>query len=138
MGKRVYVATKYEVEYDSNAAFNWKKQEFKELLSNLNCYVMEDDEDGYSDIWKVSKEEFKRAIDFLKANKEKIYNYEENEYLTIGKDEIQFWCEEIYDAIMSIIEKSEFEECYQYALSNMEMFYKQADKKCNYMHFTAY
>ena len=136
MGKRVYVATKYEVEYDSNAAFNWKQQEFKELLSNLNCDVMEDDEDGYSDTWQVSKEQFKRAIDFLKGNKEEIYNYEENEVIEFEDED--FWYEEIYDAIMDMIDKSEFEECYQYVLSTMETFYEQADKKCNYMHFTAF
>lgn len=134
MAKCVYVATKYEVEYNSNAAFNWKQQEFKELLSTLNCDIIQEDEEGFSSIWEVFKEEFKCAINFLKAHKDDIKKHNRQ---FINFDDKMFFLEDIYLSIIELVDRTNFDECYNYVLQQMEMFYEKADKNCKNMHFIA-
>ena len=65
MGKRVRVVSRQE-KYGDREDFNWKQEEFKDLLNALNCSVHEENPDGYSDRWECEKEEFKQAIQNLK------------------------------------------------------------------------
>lgn len=68
MGKWVHVVSRIE-EYGDIEFFNWGQEEFKALLTSLECYVIENEE--FSDRWEVEKYEYKRAIKFLKEYKEK-------------------------------------------------------------------
>lgn len=66
MGKRVYVVKKM-VEYGSSG-FNWKQQEFRDLLDNLGC-----DTNGevYSDQFECPANSFEKALNIIKTYKEK-------------------------------------------------------------------
>lgn len=66
MGKYVHVVSQKE-KYSEVEAFNRKQEEFKDLLNALNCYVLEEDPNGYCDRWLCRKDEYKQAIETLKA-----------------------------------------------------------------------
>ena len=131
MGKRLYVATKHDVEYNSNGVFNWKFNEFKTLLNSLSVDIIEEDE--YSDYWSVLKEQFKKAINILKDYKNQIIKCE-----TFSIDAIRYDGTDIYDAIIDLSYKEDFEKTYQYVLSTMELLDKEAAKPCDYMYFMHY
>ena len=63
MGKRLHIATKYECEWSDMTAFNWKIEEFHDLLSALNVsYTGE----SWDDEFEVSKDDWQRGIDTLR------------------------------------------------------------------------
>ena len=64
MGKRLHVGTKYEVEWSDSAHFNWKIEEFHDLLSALDVsYTGE----SWDDEFEVTKEEWQKGIDTLRS-----------------------------------------------------------------------
>ena len=137
MGKRVHVATKYSVSYDSSEGFNWKNYEVKSLLRSLNVDICEEDEEGYSDNWECSKEEFDKALKFLKKYKNEIYNYEE--YEEDNRVAFQDIClEDVYDDIMSLECGVDFDSSYDYIIDMFESWKKQRARGCDYMHFAAF
>ena len=134
MGKRVHVAKKYVVKWSDADGFNWKNEEFKDILRSLGCNICEG-EDGYDDDWEVDAEEYKKALDFLRTHKKDIFNYEESQQ----KDDcLEYELEDIYDAIMSGSGYETYNECYKYVLVMMRAFWRERDKKCEYMHFSAF
>ena len=66
MGKRVHVVSIRE-EYGDSSVFNWKQEEFKNVLFALDCEVHESDECGYSDRFEVVTDEFETAMENLDA-----------------------------------------------------------------------
>ena len=134
MGKRLYVATKYEVSYDSSAGFNWNFEEYKEVLKSLDVTI-DGDEDGYSDEWEVSKEEFDNALDFLENNKEAIYNYGESDS---NPDFDGYVMEDIYDAIMDIKFGDDFDDKYGYVVEMMHHWKNERAANGDYMHFSTF
>jgi homoserine trans-succinylase len=147
MGKRVHVCKKYVIEYSSAEGFNWKQQEFKDLLRALGCEVNDTDNteitDGFGDNFECPASDFKRALDFLKKNKDKILNYEDNDDVVIGKDNFdnEVWVdlEEVFDAVTSATDyDGDFDKSYAYCLNMLTSYYKERDKKNSYMNFSAY
>jgi hypothetical protein len=134
MGKRLYVATKYEVSYDSTAGFNWNFEEYKEVLKSLDVTIY-GDEDGYADEWEVSKEEFDNALDFLENNKEAIYNYGESDN---NPDFDGYVMEDIYDAIMDIKFGDDFDDKYGYVVEMMRLWKNERAANGDYMHFSTF
>ena len=61
MGKRVHVVKKQE-KYGDSEAFNWKQDEFIDLLESLNCQIDNNEDDRF----EVLAEEYECAINYLK------------------------------------------------------------------------
>ena len=117
MGKWVHIVSKQE-EYGDNEFFNWGQEEFKALLTSLECYVVEN-EDG-SDRWEVEKPEYERAIKFLKE-------YKEKGCIEELEDDLEF-----KDAIKSL-------GCdVIYVINAMETLLNQSDKNSDWLIFVAY
>lgn len=67
MGKRLNVATKFQVEYGETENFNYKTEEFKTLLEALEIdYTGE----TWDDEFEVDVDDFKNGLDTLKNFKE--------------------------------------------------------------------
>ena len=65
MGKRIHVVKK-QPKYGNTEAFNWKQEEFKNLLDSLYCNVCGEE---YSDNFECEKRNYERAIEILKRFK---------------------------------------------------------------------
>jgi len=131
MGCRVHVIKKQR-EYGNSEAFNYKIEEFSDLLSELGCEVCA--QDDCSDFFEVSCEHYKNAIKVLKLFKkntteetfekacEKAFN--NKDYTNIGlrediEDCIETLCVESVDEMIDI----------------METFYRERDKKSAWIQF---
>lgn len=128
MEKRVHVAKKWS----DTEAFNWKNEEFKDLLSALNVSVCGDD---YSDTWECLSTSFDKAIDFLKNHKKEIYNFD-NE---CEDEEISL--EDVHDAITKLMGDNDdltFFEQVDTLVTVMESFKKERAKNTTFMHFCAF
>lgn len=139
MGKRIYVAVKHSVSYDSSAGFNWHNEEFKDLLSNLNVDIWTvngDLTDGYGDSWECTTKAFDNALNFLKDNKDNILNYENGKTLKVNDSEVD--AESVYDAIMELECGKDFSESYDEVVNMMEVWKKQRAKRNKYMYFCAF
>ena len=138
MGKRVHVAKRWSVAWSDTEAFNWKNEEFKELLSALNVTVYGDD---YSDTWECLSTSFDKAIDFLKNHKKEIYNFD-NEYEDVIKcDDGEIFLEGVYDGITNLMGDNDeltFFEQVDTLVTVMESFKKERAKNTTYMHFCAF
>lgn len=140
MGKRIHVAKKYKVEYALGDGFNWKTEEFRALLSTMDCYVTGGE---FTDEWEVSTNEYDETLGFLKKHKDDIYNYEEADKTF---DNGYYSYENIYDAIMELSDKEAesgdsyetFVLRYNEVIDNMEYFKKARQKNDEYMHFAAF
>ena len=123
MGKYVHVVSKKE-KYSEVEAFNWKQEEFKDLLNALNCSVHEEDPEGYCDRWECRKNEYKQAIETLKA-------YSKGE-------EISEECDK--DDISSALH--ELGEVYPLdptpVVKMMEKLLSECDKNCDWVIFVAW
>ena len=63
MGKRLHIARRYDVEWADSAYFNWKIEEFHNLLSALGMYYTGE---PWDDEFDVSKEDWRMGIDTLR------------------------------------------------------------------------
>ena len=123
MGKYVRVVAKREV-YGSAEGFNWKREEFKNLIYSLGCPVHEEDPEGFCDRWECRKDEYKQAIETLKA-----YSKDEEISEECDKDDISSALHdlgEVYSLDPSPVIKL------------METFLEQCDKDCDYVIFVAW
>lgn len=66
MGKRLHVQKKHVIEYADREFFNWKMEEFNDLLSELDVEVYGLDDYGYGDDIEICREHLERAIGILK------------------------------------------------------------------------
>ena len=124
MGKRVHVIKKH-AEYGDYSAFNWKFEDFCEMLSDLGCDMCHNDYD-YDD-FECLVSEYETALSLVKLYKEK------------GK------CEEVEKAFDEANSDVESFESYlemlggiDEVLSSMEIFYKERDKKYDWISFSAF
>lgn len=141
MGKRLYVATRYEVEYDSSAGFSWHWNEFKSLLGSLGVSVCDNDAeltDGYGDNFDVPMDEFNIALDFLKEYKDVIKGSEDSD-MTIESNGNDIYLSDVYKAIISLECAEGYDDSVVEVITMMELYKKQCAKGDNYyMHFAAF
>jgi hypothetical protein len=109
MGYRLHCATKYEAKYSTGDAFNYKCEEFHNLLMVCGAdYTGE----SWDSEFEVTREEWVKAIDKLKA----LNTLDENER----------------NEIMEAVNEMEYEV--NDIISSMEYFLEQADPNNDYLH----
>ena len=131
MGKRIRVAKTYHVEYGNTEGFNYKQEEFKDLLNSLGVSVM--GEEG-ADFFECLTSEFDKALQLLKQEEKRILNYKE------ADNELGYtFFEDIYDAIMALGgNETTFEICYDEIVKVMDNYQRERVADDEYMHFLAY
>jgi hypothetical protein len=140
MGKRLYVATSYEVKYDSVAGFNWHWNEFKDLLRALGVSVYDNDAeltDGYGDNFECPVDEFNTALDFLKEHKDVIKGCEESD-MTIESDGEDIYLSDVYEAIIDLECAEGYDDSVAEVIKMMGLYKKQCASDDGYMHFAAF
>lgn len=115
MGKRVHVVKKQE-KYGDSEAFNWKQDEFIDLLESLNCQIDNNEDDRF----EVLAEEYECAINYLKDIKAGKTDFDEIDLLEFN--------EALEDLDYSIDELIEV----------MEEFYDERDKDSDYIIFVSW
>lgn len=119
MGKRVHVIKKM-AEYGSEG-FNWKQQEFKELLDNLGCDTNGED---YADQFECLASSFEKALNLIKTYKEKGECDEVKKFLEdVGID--------VDDLDYSLRELGDIDD----VINTMQYFLKTRDKSSEYIMF---
>lgn len=109
MGRRLYVAKKWEVEWSGYTDFNYLTPEFIRLINVLT----EDSIDIYSEDFEVNKDDWNSAIETLS-------NYEEG-----SDDDVD---NALQDLDLSAEEVAE----------SMREFLKESDPSNGYLHFTVW
>ena len=140
MGKRLYVATRFEVSYDSSAGFNWHYNEFKDLLGSLGvstCDTSAELTDGYGDEWECPLDEFEGALEFLKEYKDVIKGSEESD-MSIESNDNDIYLSDVYRNIMSLDCGKDYDESVNEVIRMMELYLHQCAKGDGYMHFQAF
>lgn len=119
MGKRVHVVKKM-AEYGSEG-FNWKQQEFKDLLDNLGC-----DTNGevYSDQFECLVESFEKALNLIKTYKEKGECDEVKEFL----EDVGIDVDDLDDCLRELGDIDD-------VINTMQYFLKTRDKSSEYIMF---
>ena len=122
MGNRVHVAKAYKVEYADTAAFNWKHQEFFDLLQTIGAEPSWMNGDNECPDWNFEcpKENYHNAVEFLRVY---INNPDAMDVDTK---------ESIYDALESLDEEP------AKVLQLMEEFERLAATDDGYIHFAAF
>ena len=124
MGKRVHVLKKCP-EYGSEG-FNWKQQEFKDLLDCLGCCTSGDD---YADEFDCNLKNYENALSIIKLYKES------GECDLLKKMLSDAECCESVDSIKERIESlGDIDE----VISTMEDFYNSRDKSTDYIMFSCW
>ena len=135
MGKRVHTLTKRIVEYSDYESFNWKYNEFQQLLETLGCDTCPDSSE-FPDDFEVDVEQYENALNVLKTNKDKLltdtYQIEINESTEASSNEIVEAINDCFDD--ELTEK----ERIQSVIKDMEAFFKKADKQDGYIYFSAF
>ncbi len=121
MGKRLHVAKTYVVEWGSTEKFNWKFDEFRELLDELGADTNITCEEEASYDFEVSQENYETAMENLE------------QYIT---DPDNLSDEVDADDIRRAIESLEMEP--QKILELMHDYYDEAHKADGYLHFSAW
>ena len=119
MGKRVHVVKKM-AEYGSEG-FNWKQQEFKDLLDNLGC---DTNGEEYSDQFECLADSFERALNLIKTYKEKGECDEVKEFL----EDVGISVEDLDDSLRDLGDIDTI-------INTMQCFLKTRDKSCEYIMF---
>jgi hypothetical protein len=118
MGKRVHVVKQQE-KYGNSEYFNWKYNEFADLLGQLGCEAASMDEYNM-ERFEVETDKFQRAINVLKEYKGGKTSFDND----IDIDGIDAYLDEL-GGIDNVIEA-------------MEAFYEQRDKDSGWMIFVAW
>lgn len=116
MGKRLYVAKKYRIEYGSVENYNWKIDEFHHLLSALDIeYTGEESDDEF----EVETNDFFNGLYLLK-------------HLNEQDNEIQ---EEIKEAISELYGYDFSDELLEKCFKDLLAYYVECDHHNSFMHF---
>lgn len=137
MGKRLHVHKKHVIEYADGQFFNWKFNEFQELLETLCCDTSPCASE-FPDDWEVSKEEYKRVLDALKEAKngakevtfKPLYD-SESECVFGVEDEILPLLHDIYPDDLE-------EEALNKIVEDMQYIYDNADENQEYIYFSCF
>ena len=119
MGKRVHVVKKM-AEYGSEG-FNWKQQEFKDLLDNLGCDTNGED---YSDQFECLASNFENALNLIKTYKEKGECDEVKEFL----EDVGISVEDLDKSLRDLGDIDTI-------IDTMQYFLDTRDKSCDYIMF---
>lgn len=110
MGKRLHIARKYEVEWTDSAYFNWKIEEFHNLMDALEMYYTGE---TWDDEFEVSKEDWQKGIDTLR-NYDSL-DADERETIDEALEPLEYGREEVIGIMEHLMEQSEkdwnFIEC---------------------------
>ena len=145
MGNRVHVV-KVQREYGKSEAFNWKFEEFKDLLTSLGCNVCEQEE--YSSDFEIICNEYERAMTILKRIVDAMKDDDGVDLNTIdfsdlkGDEDVPDWCQ--FDPA-----RYDFNEVVLYAkrlpdysmeeiLGIMKEFWGERDKKSSWIQFCSF
>jgi len=125
MGKYLHVIKRHE-SYGDSEGFNWKYEEFNELLELLGCYMCH--EEDIFDRFECDVEEYKRALDLLKLYKangktEEVENVFENSEAAC-LDDIEPYITELGGI--------------DYIINKMEAFYNERDMESDWITFSAW
>lgn len=111
MGKRLYVAKKYDVEWsDEPACFNWKQEEFHYLMSILEV----DAGEPYDDYFSISVDAWKEGIERLK-----------------DYDNLELYTQQEIDEVLKKLEYSRDE-----IIEIMNKYLNKADSNDGYLYFS--
>lgn len=104
MGNRLHVAKTYKVKYGETAAFNWKVEEFHNLLSALDVYY-------YGEVWDAT---FDVVRDELQEGLDKLKNFDNldedtKEDIEMSLEELTYSREEVIDLLEKYIQESDQE-----------------------------
>lgn len=120
MGKRLHVVKKRE-EYGELECFNWKYDEFAQLLGSLGCYVSFLSEDC-SDRFDVPKDEFIKAMETL------------NEYKEGRIEDDEVYCDDIKEHLVAL----GYDENVDGLMTLMETFLRESDGDSEWLTFVAW
>ena len=109
MGYRLHVARVYKVEYALGDAFNYKCEEFHNLLSACGVKYTADE---YDSDFEVEKDEWRKAIDKLKH----LYDLEdeEREYIKGAIDDLASTTDEVVSMMEYYLEHGDPDIGYLY------------------------
>lgn len=135
MGKYVHVLKK-QPKYGSTEAFNWKQEEFKNLLDSLCCEVCGEE---YSDNFECGKHKYKRAIEILKRFKKdgknaKLSDLPNSDFSEPISDIIDF--EQVQECLNDLWGSTD--EIIDKIIKVMEDFLEEADPDSGWISFGAW
>lgn len=142
MGYRVHVVKQTE-KFADIEAFNWKNQEFAELLDALGCDMVSID--GY-ERFECRKEYFKTAINLVKCYKENgTVNLSREDFAKFGIfeetskelfEEYRIDPDYVDEQLASVTETFGFP--LSYVLDTMEIFLNESDPESDWIIFVVY
>lgn len=130
MGKRLYVAKRYILEYADHSDFNWKIEEFHNVLDTLGvsqCNIEPDEVNGisYSCEFEVDKQEMVEALNQLQA-------FLDGAPLPESIDE-----DDLHDNMRALFDDGmDLNAHVKYFIDSMSKFIEQADPDCDYLRFS--
>ena len=138
MGKRLHVQKKHVIEYADREFFNWKMEEFNDLLSELDVQVYGLDDYGYGDDIEICREHLERAIGILK----KMELDENIQTITWDNgedyDDTEVDCNEVRQRIISLYGidplKDDVKEYITKCISDLEYLRDNSDQNNYYIH----
>ena len=132
MGKRLRVHKKHVIEYADREFFNWKFQEFQELLEGLGCDTSPCAYDAPDD-WEVDKDDFERALDILKKAKNgaKVVHDADSDCDYDVEKKIMPLIHDVYPNDLK-------EEALNKIVEDMQYLYDNADKETGYIYFSCF
>lgn len=139
MGKYVHVVKK-QPEYGNTEAFNWAQEEFKDILRSLGCNVEE--QDNVYDEFEVDVKQYERVIEIvsrmIKTPNIKALElsdlFDEDE---VYDDEDEFSLELLnLEEVRNMIEG--ISGCMKNFLKTIKAFYRERDKKSEWIRFSAW
>lgn len=138
MGKRLHVQKKHVNEYADREFFNWKMEEFNDLMSELDVEVYGLDDYGYGDDIEICRKHLERAIGILKK-----MEYDENiETITWDNgddyDDTEVDCDEVRHFIISLYDINPMQEDAQVyvtkLIDTLEYINENSDQNNSYIH----
>lgn len=137
MGKRLHVQKKHVIEYADSEFFNWKMEEFNDLLSELDVQVYGLDDYGYGDYIEISREHLERAIGILKKMEQddslETITWDNGDY-----DDTWVECEDVRQRIVSLYNidplKDDVKEYLAKCISDLEYLRDNSDQNNCYIH----
>lgn len=128
MGKRLHVVKKQR-EYGVHEYFNWNYDQFADILSDLGCFVEQNDEN--SDFFEIPLQEYENAISILKQWKEN-KEISTDGMETYSGDQVSFDLDSVKENMDDL--KLDLDTL----LKIMEDFYNECDKASNWIQFEAW
>lgn len=130
MSHRLHVAKKYDVQFATGSAFNYKVTEMHHLLDACCENEYPYDGESYDNEFEVSKEDWLQMIEVIK------YVYGLDSTITKDDDWVDSDC--VRQSCINLVKDKDeplTEEEVTNLLSELQYFYDHADKENDYLHF---